>query len=309
MVYEYFTNLDIEHIDVDTMDNAFSISEFPLRIEFSKSFIEKDILNYDSDLLYDKKLNEDHNQIIYQDYLSSFSLIFDDSYILDYIEVGVLSLAKNKTFKPLFELQLEFLTKKIIDTKINIDRLQRGLEFSVRYTNTFDSNMLSSIEFSNILYQLLDYQSIFDLLSSSSLEPIPTITIPIAITTLSFAKTKLFSPSISFDNYLSSVEDLTSSPHFQSNIESLLTSVISFDDAYSTWKVIILAFSKNLNFDYNQIQDFEIGLNITQVLSDILTITPSVEAVRVALKEILAFARQIEVLAISNQIRITTIVK
>ena len=291
------------------IDEILTFPIFQRGIDFNLPFSEKDILNYDFDLLYEKELNEDYDQIIHQDHLFSFSLIFDDSYVLDYIVPSILSLTKRKTFKPLFEIQSDYLTRYTIDTKINISRFQRGLEFSLDSMNSFDSNILSSMEFSDVLHQSLNYQLISNLLSSSSLELVPIITIPVALTTLSLAKTKIFSPSISFDNFLSSIDNLISSSHFQSDIESLLTSTISFDDIYTLWKITSLSFSKNINFEYNQTQDFEIDLDIAQLLSKLITIAPSVTALRIALKEILTFAKQIEVLAITKQITVTTTVK
>lgn len=95
----------------------------------------------------------------------------------------------------------------------------------------------------------------------------------------------------------------------QSDMESFLASTISFDDIYSVWKVVSLSFSKNIKFEFNQIQDFGIDLDIAQLLSKIFTLIPSVAAIGKALKEILILTKQIEVLAITNQITVTTTIK
>jgi len=293
---------DEEYLLLEKIDKSLSFPIFQRGIEFSKS------------------LNEEPFFISHESFDLKIIKEFSDSYQSDISNLIKKDVIESETIH--WNSILEF--EKFIENKIKFSEFGRGIDFSLplleKGISDYDYDLLYDKELNGYYNQILiqEYLKIFkineyeifeiDSVFLSSLSSILDYSIK-ADTGLSFTKTKMCSLSVSFDNVLSLVNDLTFSSNFQSDIKSILTSTISFDDLYTLWKITSLSFSKNINFEYNQTQDFEIDLYIAQLFSKLITLTPSVVALRIALKEILTFIKQIEVLAISKQIAVTTTAK
>lgn len=261
MTYEYFTNLDIEHIDVDTISKGFAISEFQRGMEFFKT-INEDI-SFVSDETVFLKIGEDVSDLQELDISYSFEK--------DIVESESISVSQ----------LLEF--ERSLIEEIQFSEFCRGIEFNkaIDYDETIVLNSLlksiSDITLKDICTSV--YSGVTELSLSDNLTPsfelsnflkfIKRKTLTDSVIELS----KLFGLNINKIIFPSSVSEFDYS---YENTENL-NLIKEFTSTFSISSTLPIIKKKSFDFNYKiydtdilKIDNYEI--NDYNVLTDILLI-------------------------------------
>lgn len=291
MAYEYFTNLDIEHINVDEINQEFKISEFCRGIEFSKTLNYDDAINLD--FLFESISNLELKDVVISLYsgLTELSLSKINGLTLSFELINFLDFFKKETLKDSISSNPNFLFSKSltqipslaseyqIDLAISqllkdiVTSMYSGLT-SLSFAKT--NSLKSSFSLDNYIQFDKDIQSsdINNLIISLLFSKSKTLkTKNILIQNLLFTKSEIFKPDIFTNQYIDFFKTLNLKDSV-SIVSGVVTS-LSFSKINSFTPDITLIhkllFDKSNSFAFNLIQDYNFELNISQSLEDTIT--------------------------------------